>query len=154
MSTIQGVGSMRWRRVWLLAGVLLVVPSLGSDVRKEYDGATARDELEGTWLMVSVEYEVLLPFAASIKTYCGGRWEWPVADETFSGTYTTDAGSKPARLDETNLGGTAKGETIRYIYERDGDSLRLGYFPRRGSARPNGFDAKGLLIINYKRVKK
>src|SRR5262249_52284330 len=71
----SGVRAMR-RIVCLLAGVLLVVPSLGSDAPKEYDGATERDELEGTWELVGIECRPVQegPSNQCVVTFRGGRF--------------------------------------------------------------------------------
>src|SRR5262245_27862133 len=54
------------RTVCLLAIALLVLPSLGSDAPKEYDGTTKRDDVQGTWEFVGFERDgKILPPAFS-----------------------------------------------------------------------------------------
>src|SRR5882757_1859555 len=83
----------------LMLAALLVLPLLGSDAPRDYDGATVRkDELEGTWRLVAVRADAGPP-AVEVKgtgrlTFRRGRWGSIVAYTIpRSGTYEAD----PAR---------------------------------------------------------
>jgi uncharacterized protein (TIGR03067 family) len=141
------------RTILLLAGVLLSAVALGSDSPKEYDDAMQVDKLEGTWEPVSAaNFQVVFTYWNSVTTFGAWRWNYQCGRESYSGTYKIDASHKPAFLDETSLDGSAKGATRLYIYERNGDTLRLGWSPN--GDRPKNFDNVDLPVITYKRVKK
>jgi hypothetical protein len=99
------------RIVWLLAGVLLVVPSLGSDATKEYDGRANAVDLEGSWQQVGVVWNghVTMGEVACVWTYRNGK-EKTHQDGRLLGErpYTVDASSRPAWMDgfRRNGGGT------------------------------------------------
>jgi uncharacterized protein (TIGR03067 family) len=141
------------RIVSFLAGVLLVVLSLGSDSPGEYDGAAESDELEGSWRMVMVEYcgrDQPVPVKGA-WTFRRGRSTPPLPDR--EGTYKADPSRKPAHLDETELCGQWKGKTWKCIYQVEGDTLRIAV-TSKGDERPKNFDdKKDLFICTYKRVK-
>jgi uncharacterized protein (TIGR03067 family) len=142
---------MRRIACWL-AGVLLVVSSLGSNTPSEDDGATEMNELEGSWRMVAVEYcgrDQPVPVKGA-TTYCCGKFTWPL---DHGGTYRADLSRKPAHLDETEERGPSKGKTWKCIYQVDGDTLRIA-MTSKGDQRPENFDSKkDLFIVTYKRIK-
>jgi uncharacterized protein (TIGR03067 family) len=143
------------RIVWVLASVLLVVLSLGSDVPKEYDGATENGNLQGTWQVIAVE----LPSqgrhwkAGWVQTFRDGKC-WPADGIWLSvGTYTTDASHKPARMETTDLEGQDQGRIRKYIYRIDGDSLRIAWEDER-ETYPETFDGDDVFVITLKRMKR
>jgi uncharacterized protein (TIGR03067 family) len=147
------------RIVCLLAGVLLVVPSLGSDAPKEYDGATERDELEGTWELVGIECRPVQegPSNQCVVTFRGGRFTKSYGDgDTLRGSYRLDPARKPSHLDQYLSTGPFQGRTQECIYRIDGDTLRIALSTSRGDSddfrRPQGFDRPVVLSV-YKRVK-
>jgi uncharacterized protein (TIGR03067 family) len=124
------------RIVCLLASVLLIAPSLGSDEPRGYDDAMLReDELQGDWHTADHEWDLTLR---------GGKWVANLNGFAGVGTYTTDAGRRPAHLD---FGG------IKYIYQVEGDTLRIAWMPERGD-RPRNFDAAGVVVTTYMRTTK
>jgi uncharacterized protein (TIGR03067 family) len=142
---------MRRRIVWLVAVPLLVAPSLGSDAPKDYDGATQADELEGTWRLVAVEYDGGRGIPAVVTITYRGR-NFTEVDGT-TGTFTTDVRRKPAHLDSTATTGYWAGRTVKGIYQRDCDTLRIA-FHLWGDERPTNFDEKrDLLVQTWKRMK-
>jgi uncharacterized protein (TIGR03067 family) len=140
------------RIVWLVAGVLLVVPSLGSDAPKDTDGATEADELRGTWQIVAAEFKGIRLTAAGVLIYRDGKYGPVNSRGSWAGTYTTDASRKPAHLDQTDSQGEDKGRTRKYIYRVNGDTLQIANTPD-GHVRPKSFDENGICVCTYKRVK-
>jgi uncharacterized protein (TIGR03067 family) len=143
------------RIVCLLVGLLLVVPSLGTDAPKEYDGVAEMDDIGGSWLLISEEYEGRKfdaeegRFGPDGVTYRDGRFTRVDPKEVRTGTYTTDTRHKPARLDMT----FDSGRTVSFIYRRDGDMLLLGLIWKRGAGLPNSFTDKDIHITTYRRAK-
>jgi uncharacterized protein (TIGR03067 family) len=140
------------RRLSLPFAALLVLPFLGASEPREYDGVTEKDDLEGSWHMVAVEYrgrDQPVPVKGAWN-YRRGRFTWPL---DHAGTYKADPSRKPAHLDETEERGQSKGKTWKCIYEAEGDTLRIA-LTSRGDERPRNFDdKKDLFIVTYKRVK-
>src|SRR6478752_5598664 len=93
-------------RLASLACVLLAGASFGSDSPKGYDGATARNELEGTWERVSAapaggKAVIALP-GECVETFRHGRWVYRHKGRIGSeGVYRTDSSRQPAHLDES-----------------------------------------------------
>jgi|SRR5262249_23888717 uncharacterized protein (TIGR03067 family) len=148
------------RTVCLLVGVLLVVPLLGSDAPKGYDGEAVWDGgLQGTWKFVmggtAGDATVNVPAIPIVQAFRRGRWECRhngrIVDE---GVYATDTSRNPTCLDETStVEGQATGKTRKLIYRIDGETLRTAV--RLGEdGRPESFDEGGIYIITWKRVKK
>jgi uncharacterized protein (TIGR03067 family) len=145
------------RTILLLAGVLLSVVALGSDSPKEYDDKADMDEVRGTWRLVDIEvdghkwmfpHQCVMTNRSGISTYVYSH------RGTIQGTYRIDPTCKPSRYDNVPLTGSLKGQTLRWIYAIDGDTLRIANLSDGSShARPQEFNDKGLAILTYKRVK-
>ncbi len=60
-------------------------------------------------------------------------------------------GKRAARLEVTVSAGHRKGQKWRFIYNIDGNILRIGYI-EQAEEWPHGFDDKGIKIITLKRV--
>src|SRR6478672_4540007 len=116
------------RIVWLLAGVLLVVPSLGSDAPKGYDGATEDVGIEGTWRLT--EYEIdgakREPNFRCVLTLRNGTFtvHYTNDEDTIRGSYRLDPTRNPPHLDWLPSNGGGKGQTLLFIYQIDGGSFR------------------------------
>jgi uncharacterized protein (TIGR03067 family) len=110
-----------------------------------YDGATEIDRVEGTWRSTSappVQYTI---------TYRGGRYR---IDETHRGRYRIDATRTPPHLDLVPEVGTSTGRTSMFIFQIEGDTLRIAWrLPPNEATRPQAFDEKGVVIATYNRVK-
>jgi uncharacterized protein (TIGR03067 family) len=142
---------MRRRIVWPLCAVPLVALVLGSDAPREYDGATVpKDELEGTWRAVAVEIDGsrLRTKLPSELTFRAGRWWIGDRNMTGAGSYTAEAGRKPAHLDIVTAA-----DTNKYLYRIDGDTLRMAR-TKNGDPRPRTFDDADLVVFIYQRVKR
>jgi uncharacterized protein (TIGR03067 family) len=133
------------RIVWLLAGVLLVVPSLASDSPKEYDATVEVDELEGTWRASQT----------IIQTFRGNRYVYSVDGAAFSeGTYQVGKHCKPLSLDKRATAGLGNGRTVKSIFRMEGDTLRTAVRLEDDDRRPKSFEEDGLYITVWKLVRK
>ena len=143
------------RRTTLLFAILLVVPLLGSDSPKEYDDVTVNGGIEGTWRETGFEANVRkieLNFEV-VKTYRSGTFTI-VSPGPSAGSYRIDHSRNPPELDWIPTSGVHKGKTIKWIYQIDGDTLKIACLANEYEKRPpNGFDDKGLYVYTYKRVK-
>jgi len=139
------------RFVCLLAGVLLVVPSLGSDDPKGYDGAVVWDDaLQGEWRHVGYMLN------GNVIKEEGGVWTYRNGKETISQDgrqlserrYVVHPSSRLGRMDcvETS------GKTWRSIYRIEGDNLLMSSGPL-GGERPRSLEDKNLWVFVFKRVK-
>lgn len=127
--------------------------------------ATADDKdlakLDGTWAIQSVEVggtkfpdEALKNFPGPL-TIKGGKWTLKAGEQQQTGTFTADAGKKPAQMDVKPTDGPNAGKTLPAIYQLDGDTLKVCYAPPE-KERPTAFDTKdkpGYALIVYKREK-
>jgi uncharacterized protein (TIGR03067 family) len=147
---------MRRRITSLVAGMLLVLPSLGTDSQNSFDGATEAEDVQGTWEQVSLEQggkSQPVP-TGKIWTYRGGRFTWSLGDEVMPGHYTTDASLRPAHLDEyPERPPGANGTRWKCIYEVRGDTLRVACFPVPDS-RPKQFTDAGIVVTTYRRLRR
>jgi uncharacterized protein (TIGR03067 family) len=143
------------RRNVCLFAVLFVLPVLGSDAPKDYDGATEAVGVEGTWEMVSTwqEGRQVGPIRGPcVQINRGGRWTYREGGRLSSeGVYTYDARRTPPTLDETMTVDGQAGHTRKSIYRLEGDTLRTACW-LDGRGRPKSFDEDGLFIIVWKRV--
>jgi uncharacterized protein (TIGR03067 family) len=141
------------RTVCLLAVVLLVVPSLGSDEPKDYDGETDRYELEGSWIAITIQLDdgTRLP-ETSRFTFRRGKTVYQGDGPVVHGAYLADTNCKPHRLDMRYE--TSDSMVIqRCIFQLEGDTLKIAGKMKR-SERPEAFDDKGVVILTLKREKK
>jgi uncharacterized protein (TIGR03067 family) len=121
--------------------------------------ARGGDTLEGTWLPATAEIggkkfpdEVRKTIKLVVK---GGRYTVTVGKQVDQGTVKLNPKAKPKALDITGTEGPNKGKTIRAIYERDGDTLRVCY-DLSGKGRPREFKTRAgtqLFLVTYKRQK-
>ena len=145
------------RTVCLLAVVLLVVPSLGSDAPRGYDGeAVWDDELQGTWQWDEFNGRKVETNLREVLTFRSGTYTSSYSDgDTFRGSYRLDPTRKPPHLDEVPSNGPYRGQTVKYIYQLDRDTLRIAFMAAEDDMRrPQGFNDKGVYVETYKRVKK
>jgi uncharacterized protein (TIGR03067 family) len=151
-------GAMR-RIVRLLAGVLLVLPSLASDSPRGYDdGVMEEDSIEGTWQWTDDELDgrKVESNLQEVLTFRSGTYSSNYSDgDTFRGSYRLEPTRKPPHLDEVPSNGPYRGQTVKYIYQRDRDTLRIAFMAAEDDRRrPQGFNDKGVYVETYKRVKK
>jgi uncharacterized protein (TIGR03067 family) len=145
------------RRLFPLFAVLFVVPLCGSDSPKEYDDKTEVAGIEGTWRVIEFEYKGYTgktPFQQILtirkKTFTSDYRNGYTAE----GCYCADRVCKPAHLDLSHLTGSYKGQTHKYNYQIDGETLRIAYIvDEREEQYPQGFKGDGVQVLIYKRVK-
>jgi uncharacterized protein (TIGR03067 family) len=126
------------RNILLLAGVLLVAPSFGSDSPKECDGQVEIDGIEGTWKLVSVEDNgKASPGFEFAVIFCKGAW---TSTSDQKGSYKVDAKQRPALLDWRITDPPGDQKPAKSIYRLDGDILKIAYYLE--DDRPRHFDSK------------
>jgi uncharacterized protein (TIGR03067 family) len=137
----------------LLSTALLMLPLLGSDSPKEYDDKMESVGIEGTWRLIEIELSgVKATPTQVVQTYCRRTYTSTINGTTSGGDYRIDSTCHPHHLDEIASTGPSKGETFKYIYQFDGDTLKIAYLPF-GNPRPQGFNDKHIAVWTYKRVK-
>jgi uncharacterized protein (TIGR03067 family) len=115
------------------------------------------DSLEGTWLPSAAELggrkfpdEVRKTIKLVVKD---DKYTVTVGKGVDRGTIKLNAAAKPKELDITGTDGPNKGQTIRAIYEQDGETLRVCY-DLSGKGRPKEFkteEGTQLFLVTYKR---
>lgn len=119
------------------------------------------EKLAGEWTMESAERDgdkVPEEFARSLKRTVKGD-EYIISrdgEELSKGKFKLDASKKPKEIDLTPSSGPAEGQTIKGIYELDGDTFKICYGPPEGE-RPKEFAApagSGNTLAVWKRDKK
>jgi len=128
------------RTILLLAGVLLCVVALGSDSPKEYDDKTENVGIEGRWRLTEIiDWNGEKQGIQDMRPF---RFE----------NYRIDKNHNPPHLDRSFA--DFKGRTFRFIYQLDGDTLRIAGNERGNfGRRPEGFNDIGNYVWTYKRVK-
>jgi uncharacterized protein (TIGR03067 family) len=67
---------------------------------------------------------------------------------------TVDPTKKPKTLDRVVAEGKSKGQTYRYLYELEGNALRLCYNAEMSDVRPKTFKSEGTItILTFERKK-
>ena len=117
------------------------------------------DTIQGTWLPSAAELggkmfpdDVRKTIKLVIKD---DKYAVTVGEKVDKGTVKLNPAVKPKALDITGTEGPNKGKTIRAIYERDGDTLRICY-DLSGKGRPTEFKTREgtrLFLVRYKRQK-
>src|SRR5262249_53404922 len=145
-----GVEVMR-RIVCLLAGVLLVLPSLGSDSPKEYDGATQLSNIDGSWQLVMRRQD-------GQETVFKERIIWTFRKGEFINSAVPDGDKKTYKVTPTSYGPAhldlglvdPYGGELPWlcgVCQLDGDTLLIGMggIDRK---RPKGFsDARYVVVL-------
>ena len=142
------------RRLSLLFAVLFVVPLLGSDSPKEYDDRTENVGIEGTWRMTEQELKgQKITDVKCVDTFRNGiyTFQWDNKRPT-RWNYRIDTACKPHHL-ETPLPNELNKGVLMFIYQIDGDKLRMAMFIPPEMRYPRDFHDAGIVIYTYKRVK-
>jgi uncharacterized protein (TIGR03067 family) len=117
--------------------------------------------LDGTWKFVKVEAPDKIAEAmasASVVQFQGNKMKITVSTDrkvVHEAKIALDPGKKPKTMDITALDGPTKGETDKWIYELDGDTLKMACDPQ--GERPGDFTYKkgsSRQVYTLKRVKK
>jgi uncharacterized protein (TIGR03067 family) len=135
--------------------VLLVLPLLGSDSPKEYNDATEAVGIEGAWQLTEFEFKGAKTRIDlhGVLTYRGGTFTLTYGSvESLRGSYRIDPTQKPPHIDWIPLTGELKGKPIKFIYQIDGNTLRLGFMQGSDRSRPQGF-IDCVAVETYQRVK-
>ena len=129
------------RRLLLPFVVLLVLLLLGSDSPKEYDGTTEYIGIEGTWRLIEYDFKGNKTNPQCVRTFRNETYttKWRQGD-TWRGNYRIDLTPKTPHLDLN----TDDGPTLLYIYQIDGDTLRMASLENSKNAR-RGSRMSGLL---------
>jgi uncharacterized protein (TIGR03067 family) len=139
------------RRLFLILAALFALPLLGTDSPKDYDGATVA-ALDGTWM--PIDYEEQGKKEHSDEQDLGYAWNFRCGifayrkPWTIQQRYRLDPSQNPAHLDLN----PDHEEVLRFIYQINGDILRIG-IGADNTRRPQGFNDAGLTIVTFKRVK-
>jgi uncharacterized protein (TIGR03067 family) len=130
--------------------VLFVVPLFGSDSPKEYDGKTESVGIEGKWRLIELELNGLKdePVHQEEITVRSGTYTINNDSGTIRKNYRLDTTQKPPHLDWI----LPSGETLKFIYQIDGDRLRVAVNTAINK-RPQEFKGLFILVATYKRVK-
>jgi uncharacterized protein (TIGR03067 family) len=138
--------------------VLCCLAALYIQASQDQAEKTDKEQLQGTWIMVSVEKDgkkVETPAdKQTLMTFTGDKATFKSEKRNDDGTFKIDAAKKPKEIDLINPKADNKEmETIRAIYELTGDTLRMAFPAKREAARPASFDAKEIVILTLKRNK-
>ena len=120
------------------------------------------DSADGTWIITAMEVggakvpdETIKQYAGKL-TLNGDKWSLKMGNEVGAGTSKSDVTKKPAQLDITTTEGANKGQVIKAIVEREGDTMKA-CFDSSGGERPKEFSTKDkptYVLVEYKREKK
>ena len=121
---------------------------------------TDLDELQGTWVMVSMETEGHEVAAEDFKNWTAvyeqNRVTLRDGDRVRRrGIITLDPSRKPKAINTWDQDGPYEDQTVPGIYDLEGDTLKL-CFARPGQERPKEFTTKSgtaFLVCVYKRHK-
>lgn len=144
------------RLVPLLLLTVLLPASPHDEVKREWT------HFEGTWLRVAYEADGQKVSEKNAQRFRlilqrDGKYTVRVDNKVIvEGTAVIDPTRKPKTIDMTPTTGRMKGETLKGIYELDGDDYRICYAPA-GKERPEKFatgGGKGYVLAVYKRERK
>jgi uncharacterized protein (TIGR03067 family) len=144
-------------RVLLAVGLVAL---LGADTAKK-EGGKDLDKLQGDWVMESSQRDGKKMPAEELgkikRTIAGDKMTITRdGDVIAKGTIKVDAAKKPKAIDVTFSNQAGEEQTIRGIYEVDGDRQKVCYAPP-GMDRPKEFSAEagsGHTMSVWKKEKK
>jgi uncharacterized protein (TIGR03067 family) len=143
------------RCIHILLGFIIV----GFVASRESKAEDAKSELEGTWNLVSVERDgrAIRPQTNLKMITTGDKFVLKAGDEVVvAGTIKLDPSKKPKTVDTTYTEGPNKDQTLKGIYEVDGDTAKFCRAGAPDQDRPTEFKIKagsGGLLSVYKRAK-
>ena len=141
--------------IYILLGLIV----FGFVASRQTNADEAKNELEGTWVMVSVERDgrAIRPQTNLKMIYTGDKFVLRAGDDVVvAGTIKLDPTKKPKTIDTTYTEGPNKGQTLKGIYEVDGDTAKFCRAGEPDQDRPTEFKTKagsGGLFSVYKRAK-
>jgi uncharacterized protein (TIGR03067 family) len=126
---------------------------------------TDKDQLQGTWLLTSVEIDqkpipmesltdgkVVLVGTLVIR---GERYSFSLGKNRLEMTYQLNPDTTPKAIDLTVLEGPQKGKTYRAIYRLDKDTYTVCRHVEPDRERPTEFRTRpdsGLMLVVWKRA--
>jgi uncharacterized protein (TIGR03067 family) len=145
------------RRIGLVAvaaGLLI-----GADGPKKDDAGKDIEGLQGTWAMTSLVMSgEAVPEGNSLAGKLvveGDRYTVSVAGQVTPSTFKLDPSRRPRQIDFVPTSGPQKGQTLKGIYELDGNTYRLCRGLRPEDERPTGFSSppgSAVLLVVWKRA--
>ena len=143
---------------WLVSlfAVLTIGLLVVADDKKPDD---VKDKLQGTWYIVSIEEgSQKVPddsFKGNTLTFDDEKFtlQQKVKNQKVknSGTYKIDATKKPAELDMTFTEGPGKDKVGKWIFQLNGDTLKIGS-KENPDDRPKSFNDKETAVITLSRT--
>jgi uncharacterized protein (TIGR03067 family) len=145
------------RHIGLLAAAACFL--LGANDSKKSDSKKDADALQGTWRMASVMRngeEVSADFLREGRLVVKGeQYSVTVNQQTAVATYKLDSSKNPKHIDFTYTEGPQAGETVKGIYEVEGDTYKMCRGLTSEAERPTKFAApadSGLIYVVMKRM--
>jgi uncharacterized protein (TIGR03067 family) len=139
----------------------LLVLAAGCLIAAKPEGSKDLAKFDGTWVTISIEAngkkipDEELKKAPGRLTIKDGKWKLKASDIEQSGTFTVDTSKKPKQIDIKPADGPNAGQTIKAIYELEGDTMKVCY-AAPDQPRPTAFateEKSGRVLIEYKREK-
>jgi uncharacterized protein (TIGR03067 family) len=144
---------------YLTAATLVGCLAIQSQGSAQDKGAkTDKDKLQGTWVAVSAEAGGMkFDFPKDMQTvftFSGDKLTLKdMGKKEETGTFKIDEKKNPKEIDMTTpkVENPKETETVKGIYQLDGDTLKIAFRADPAADRPNAFDAKGAIAITFKR---
>ena len=112
---------------------------------------------KGKWEIVKLERDGKADdqMVGAVRVHDGTTYTiTPKKGDPFKGMFKVDDTAKPKTIDMIPDGGRYKGQTLRGIYEVDGDMLKLCFATSPELARPTEFTSKqGYVLAIHKALK-
>jgi uncharacterized protein (TIGR03067 family) len=147
---------MKLRTLLIVAVGLL----LGADAPMEDPGKRDKEMLQGTWKLVSVEFDgQCMPMddlKASRLTVKGSDYAFTLNKTSLELTFKLDPSKKPKEIDLIGVAGTDKGKIYRGIYVLEGDTYKICRHSQPDRERPIEFATRpdsGLVLVTWQREK-
>lgn len=143
------------RQVALLLIIACILPLLGSDLPREYDGATENGSIEGTWQWVSETKNgvPLFPPAHTVTYRRSTIVTFQSNDEADIVDYDVDVTRKPFHFNRIRRVTNGEVQVWRCIFKIECNTLTIAFPLRLNKGRPRSFDEKDIHVAVYKRVK-
>jgi uncharacterized protein (TIGR03067 family) len=137
--------------------VLTVGLLLAADKAKDQGAKKAKDDVAGTWSVVSVTIggQDMDDAKGDTVTFADGTVKMKGKNGDHEGTYKVRADKKPKQMDFTPSDGDQAGKVRKGIYELKGDTLKV-LIAEPDEKRPKDFknkDGAGLMYVVLKREK-
>src|SRR5260370_34576314 len=124
--------------IYILLGLIVC----GFVASRQTNADEAKNELEGTWALVSVERDgrTLRPQTNLKMINTGDKFALKAGDDVIvAGTIKLDPTKKPKTIGTTYTDGPNKGQSLKGIYEVDGDTAKFCRAGEPDQDRPTEF---------------